>query len=88
MLETNPEVLIVAVGVSVLIVAVAVGWALDVFLDYAEREPEEPAARPVNRAALTAAEREQLMAAHGDVVRRHAARPPARVEPAHGWDRR
>lgn len=78
MLEHHPEALIVGVGVAVLAIAVAVGWALDVFLEHAEREEPAPP-RPANSAALDAAEREQLMAAHSRVVARHAAELGARV---------
>jgi hypothetical protein len=67
--DRHPEALILAFGIAVLLVIIAIAWALDVFFDAAEPErapvtPSQPALPPIDRAVL--------MAAHTDVVRRHA----------------
>lgn len=70
-LDTQPEVLIAVVGVTGLIVAVAIGWALDVFIDAAQRDdPEPPRLVPSPLPPLPGSA--SLMAAHAAVVRRHA----------------
>lgn len=69
--ETHPVAIIIVVGIVCLVVAVAIGCALDVLLDSAERD--EPPARPCNPAVLTDEERDALMAAHRRVVARHTA---------------
>ncbi len=68
-LDSHPEGLIVAVGIAALLFAVAVAFALDVFLDACEREDDAesvPVVAPLPSAV-------ELMRAHAVVVRRHVA---------------